>query len=201
MPRAAARSLRARGACLGARRRPRVCFIRSAIAGVPRIAWAAQVWAPAAAHGALGSAWLDLAWPGPTRLDRLHGLTTASGALRGRPQATFRVTPLPTGPRLDRPGTANWLAGRSPPRPEPTVRVCGTPRERLPHARRAAGPSPPTSTTAQGPGFGWAPATASGYKTCLRADPHHRSPITNCNSSAANAERMNSEIWGGAFAY
>ena len=23
-----------------------------------------------------------------------------------------------------------------------------------------------------------APATASGYKTCLRADPHHRSPIT-----------------------
>ena len=144
MPWAAARSLRARGACLGARRRPRVCFIRSAIAGAPRTAWAAQVWAPAAAHGALGSAWLDLAWPGPTRLDRLHGLTTASGALRGRPQATFRVTPLPTGPRLDRPETANRLAGRSPPRPEPTVRVDVTPRERLPHAR-TTGRGPVTS--------------------------------------------------------
>ena len=30
----------------------------------------------------------------------------------------------------------------------------------------------PTSTTAQGPRFGRAQATASGYKTCLRADPY-----------------------------
>ena len=65
-------------------------FVRSAIAGVPRPAWAAQVWAPAAAHGALGLAWLDLAWPGRTRLDGLLGLATASGALWGKPQATFR---------------------------------------------------------------------------------------------------------------
>ena len=140
------------------------------------------------------SAWPDLTRPGRAVL----GLTAFLGWPRlrahcGGSQATFRVTPLPgfgrtvgeasgylsrivrpppKGPRLDRPETANWLAGRSPPRPEPTVRVDVTPRERLPHARRAAGPSPPTSTTAQGPRFGRAPATESGYKTCLRADPY-----------------------------
>ena len=38
-----------------------------------------------------------------------------------------------------------------------------------PH-RRPQTPSP-TPTTAQGPGHGWAPATASGYKTCPRAAP------------------------------
>ena len=56
---------------------------RPAIAGVPRPAWAAQVWAPAAAHGALGRAWLDLAWPGRTRLDGLvwagHGFGRTAG--------------------------------------------------------------------------------------------------------------------------
>ena len=90
-----------------------------------------------------------MTWPGQTRLDRLYGLTTASGVYCGGGLRLPFASPLPKGPRLDRPETANWLAGRSPPRPEPTVRVCVTPRERfrLPHARRAAGPSPPTTTT------------------------------------------------------
>ena len=108
------------------------------------------------------------------RLERLHGLATASGALWGSLGLPFaNSAPVAEGSPTGPPGDGSLASRAVPSTPRaPTVRVDVTPRERLPHARRAAGPSPPTTTTAQGPRFGRAPATASGYKTCLRADPH-----------------------------
>ena len=41
------------------------------------------------------------------------------------------------------------------------------------HARKKdRGPTISDDDYHKGPGFGWAPATASGYKTCLRAGTH-----------------------------
>ena len=83
------------------------------------------------------------------------------------------MAPSPT--RLDRPETANWLAGRSP--PSKADRASGvSPHEVAGYARTLKGRGPTVSDddysrTTQGPGSGWAPATEAGYKIRPRADP------------------------------
>ena len=78
------------------------------------------------------------------------------------------------------PGRARWGGVMVDARGGPDKRTIRAWRARGVHRTRRVireGPPSPTSTTLS-PFYGMAPATVSGYKTCLRADPltDHRSP-------------------------
>ena len=65
------------------------------------------------------------------------------------------------------------------------MRVCGTPRERLPHARRAAGPSPPTTTTVPHKVL-----ASAGYRVEIQNLPAGRPPplTANIHTKSTNVE-------------